>query len=65
MALEFHTHGTRVSYLRNWSFSRMELEFLPYGTRVPMGVGTELGVEAFAQGVVMIDTMRGAIRLGG
>lgn len=43
----------------------MELEFLPHGTGVPMGVGTELGVEAFAQGVVMIDTMRGAIRLGG
>ena len=73
MALEFHTYGTGVSYLWHWSFIPMALEFLPYETRVPRGVGTELGLGAFAQGVVIetfatvsiIDTMRGAIRLGG
>ena len=26
MALQFHTYGTRVSYLWNWSFFRMKLE---------------------------------------
>ena len=26
MALQFHTYGTRVSYLGNWSFFRMKLE---------------------------------------
>ena len=43
----------------------MKLEFPPYETAVPTGVGTELVIETFAQSMVIIDTKRGAIRLGG